>query len=313
MGKFKSPLRYPGGKQKLTPFILELLNENKLTGHYVEPYAGGAGVGIELLLSRKVNCIHLNDSDFGIYAFWHSILNRTKEFCQLIASASLTIEEWRKQKEIVKKSDKRKLLQLGFAVFYLNRCNRSGVLTAGVIGGNDQTGNYKMDARFSRNDLIQRIEAISLYKKQIFITNFDAEYYIENYIPNLPKDTLIYLDPPYYEKGSELYPNSYLKSDHARLAKVIQKEIKHKWVLSYDGVPEILNLYEGRRHFLYDLQYSASKVYKGKEVFVFCNKLKLPKICSLKHIEIGMRKLVVPKKKIKSITSKGIKQQRNSR
>lgn len=293
MGDFKTPLRYPGGKQRLSPFIEELIIENNIKdGNYVEPYAGGAGVGIQLLLTRKVSNIHLNDSDFGIYSFWHSVINKPEELCKMISSASMTVDEWRKRKEIVKKCDKRKILELGFSVFYLNRCNRSGVLSAGVIGGLDQTGNYKMDARFSRNDLIRRIEAIARFKDNIFLTNFDAEYYIQNYIPNLPKNTLVYLDPPYYEKGSQLYLNAYKKADHKRISKVIQSEIKHNWVLSYDCVPDIVNLYNKRRHFLYDLQYSAAKVYKGKEIFVFADKLKLPKQCSLKHIDIGLNNLV---------------------
>lgn len=293
MGNFRSPLRYPGGKQRLSPFIEEIIIENGIIGgHYVEPYAGGAGVGIELLLTKKVSSIHLNDSDFGIYSFWHSVINKPEELCKMIASASMTIEEWKNRKAIVKKCDKRKKLELGFSVFFLNRCNRSGVLSAGVIGGLDQTGNYKMDARFSRNDLIRRIEAITRFKDNIFLTNFDAEFYIQNYIPNLPQNTLIYLDPPYYEKGSELYLNAYKKTDHARISEVIQQEIKHKWVLSYDGVPDIVSLYKNRRHFFYDLQYTAAKVYKGKEIFIFSDKLNLPRQCSLKHIDIGLNNLV---------------------
>ncbi|HTB31917.1 MAG TPA: DNA adenine methylase [Bacteroidia bacterium] len=294
MGIFKTPLRYPGGKQKLAPFIKEILIENNISGHYVEPYAGGAGVGLELLLSGKIDHLHINDSDFIIYAFWYSVLNKTEELCKLISTASLTIEEWRRRKEIIKQCDRRRILEVGFSAFYLNRCNRSGVLSAGVIGGNDQTGNYKMDARFSRNDLITRIEAISRFKDKISITNFDAEFYIENYIPNLPSNTLIYFDPPYYEKGSLLYLNSYKKEDHARLAKVIQQGVKHKWVLSYDGVSDIINLYKKRRHFLYDLQYSAAKVYKGKEVFIFSDKVKLPEQCSLINIDDGIKQIVYP-------------------
>jgi DNA adenine methylase len=292
MSQFKTPLRYPGGKQRLTPFIQNLLVENNISGHYVEPYAGGAGVAMQLLLTKKIDHVHLNDSDFGIYAFWYSVLHKTEELCKMISSASMTVTEWRKRKEIVKKCDKRKILELGFSVFYLNRCNRSGVLSAGVIGGLDQTGNFKMDARFSRNELITRIESIALFKNQISLTNLDAEYYIQNYIYNLPSNTLVYLDPPYYEKGSELYLNAYKKTDHARIAKVIQKEIKHKWVLSYDGVPDIVNLYSKRRHFLYDLQYTAARVYKGKEVFVFCDKLKLPSQCALEHIDSGLKNLI---------------------
>lgn len=292
MSIFKTPLRYPGGKQRLTPFVLEILNTNKITGHYVEPYAGGAGVAVNLLLSKKVHHIHLNDSDFGIYAFWYSVLYKTEELCRMIANATLNIEEWRIRKSIVAKCDKRRILEMGFSIFYLNRCNRSGVLKGGVIGGNDQTGNYKMDARFSKSELIRRIETIASYRDQISVTNLDAEYYIENYIPNLPTDTLVYLDPPYYEKGSELYLNSYKKSDHARLAKVIQRDIRHKWMLSYDGVPDIINLYQRRRHFIYDLQYTAAKTYKGKEVFVFSDRLKIPTESTLKHIEEGLENVV---------------------
>lgn len=295
MGNFKTPLRYPGGKQRLSPFINELIIENNLSeGHYVEPYAGGAGVALQLLMTKKVSFIHLNDSDFGIYSFWHSVLNRPDELCKMIARASLTVEEWRLRKQIVKKCDKRRKLELGFSVFFLNRCNRSGILSAGVIGGLEQNGNYKMDVRFSRNDLIRRIEAIVKFKDSIFLTNYDAQYYVQNYIPNLPDNTLVYLDPPYYEKGSQLYLNAYNKKDHELISSVIQNEINHKWVLSYDGVPDIVELYKERRHFLYDLQYSAGKSYKGKEIFIFSDRMNIPQKCSLESIEVGLKNLVIP-------------------
>jgi DNA adenine methylase len=293
MGNFRTPLRYPGGKQRLSPFIAEIINSNDIVDcHYVEPYAGGAGVAIELLLTRKVSNVHLNDSDFGIYSFWYSVINRPDELCKMIATASLTVDEWRLRKSIVKKCDKRKKLELGFSIFFLNRCNRSGILNAGVIGGLDQKGNYKMDARFSRNDLIRRIEAIAQFKNNIHITNLDAEQYILNYLPNLPKNTLVYLDPPYYAKGGDLYLNAYKKGDHERISNVIQQKIEHKWVLSYDGVPDIIGLYKNRRHFLYDLQYNAEKVYMGKEVFIFGDSTILPERCSIKNVEIGLRNLV---------------------
>lgn len=292
MGRFKTPLRYPGGKQRLTPFIVELLEINQISGHYVEPYAGGAGVAMELLVNRKIQHVHLNDSHIGIYAFWHTIINHPEELCRRILSASLDIEEWRKRREIVRLCSDDDLFELGFSIFYLNRCNRSGVLSAGVIGGLDQTGNYKMDARFNRNDLIQRIESIAQYSDKIHITNLDGEDYIDNYIPNLEENTLIYLDPPYYNKASDLYLNSYKKDDHADLALAIQNRINHKWVLSYDGVPEILELYPERRHFLYDLQYTAATVHKGREVFVFDDNVLLPETCALPHVNAGLQTLI---------------------
>ncbi|MGQ3088479.1 MAG: hypothetical protein ACT6RA_15150, partial [Flavobacterium sp.] len=133
---------------------------------------------------------------------------------------------------------------------------------------------------------------IALFKDNITITNFDAEIYIENYIPNLPVNTLIYLDPPYYDKGSLLYLNAYKKGDHARLSDTIQSKVNHKWVLSYDGVTDIIDLYKQRRHFLYDLQYSAAKVYKGKEIFIFCDSLTIPIVSSLLNINAGIESLI---------------------
>lgn len=290
---YRTPLRYPGGKQKLTPFIQEILECNKVNGHYVEPYAGGAGVALLLLLSKKVECIHLNDSDIRLYAFWHTVINENERLCDAIISASLTIEEWKYRKEVLKKPYKHDLFELGFSTFYLNRCNRSGVLNAGVIGGLNQNGKYKMDARFSRNDLIRRIELIALYKDKIFISNLDAEEYIENYIPNIDNNCLIYFDPPYYVKAKDLYLNFYKSDDHKRLAKNIQEKVDKNWILSYDNVPEITYYYENRRFFAYNLQYSAAKNYKGEEIFIFCDELKLPKSCGLKFIDTEMRKLLI--------------------
>ncbi len=293
--KSKTPLRYPGGKQKLTPFILEILQSNDLIGgHYIEPYAGGAGVAINLLLSRQVKHIHLNDSDKGVYAFWYSILNFPEDFCHLIRTTPLTIEEWKKHRDIFRRCDLSNILELGFSFFFLNRCNRSGVLSGGVIGGLQQTGNYKIDARFSREDLVRRIETIALFKDQITISNLDAELYIVRESKKLPDNSLIYLDPPYYEKGGGLYPNAYKRKDHTTLAKTIQSKIKHRWLLSYDGVEDIMSLYRHRKMFLYNLQYSAAKVYQGKEIFIFDDDLILPKESVLPQITIGLSCMLYP-------------------
>lgn len=294
MGQFKTPLRYPGGKQRLSPFIEELFQcNNLLGGHYVEPFAGGAGVAMELLLNNVVSEVHLNDSDLAIYAFWHSILNSPEEFCREIMKASHTIDEWKYRREIVKRRDDADLFELGYSMFYLNRCNRSGVINAGVIGGMDQSGNFKMDARFSRNDLIHRIEAIAIHSKNIHISNMDAENYVTNYFNSLPHNSLIYFDPPYFNKGSDLYFNYYKKDDHIRLSNLIKSEVKHKWLLSYDAVPEVLSIYGDKRHFIYSLQYSAAKVYKGSEVFIFGDNVNIPLSSSLKHVDTGLKSVKI--------------------
>lgn len=286
MGRYKTPLRYPGGKQRLSPFVGELLDCNGLLGgHYAEPYAGGAGVALELLLSGKVSHIHLNDSSIHVYAFWHAIKAQSEAFCQRILTTSLTIEDWEHHREIMRHPHKHSLFDLGFSTFYLNRCNRSGILTAGVIGGFAQTGQWLMDARFPRNELIQRIETISLKADCISITNLDAENFIcEHAKAHLPADTLVYCDPPYYKTGQRLYMNWYQPDDHVRLANIIQSDLKQKWIVSYDGHPDITTLYEQRKQFLYNLQYSANRAYKGREVFIFSDDLELPSTSTIPAI-----------------------------
>lgn len=293
MSKHRTPLRYPGGKQKLAPFILEILKANSLIGgHYVEPYAGGSGVGLELLLSGHVSDIYLNDASICIYSFWNSVINETEKLCNLISVASLSIDEWKIRREIVNNPTKYSLLEVGFSTFYLNRCNRSGVLSGGVIGGLKQEGVWKMDARFSRNELIRRIEAIATKKNSIHIYNMDAEGFIKETVNHLPPNTLVYCDPPYFEKSSTLYLNKYDKKDHERIAKIIQNNLYKKWVLSYDSAPEILDYYEDRRSFIYDLQYNAAKIYKGKEIFVFADELIIPQASSLDYVNNSIYKAI---------------------
>jgi DNA adenine methylase len=284
-------LRYPGGKQKLTPFIREIIESNGLEGgHYVEPYAGGAGVAMELLVDGVVGHVHLNDSSLPIYAFWSSILNDTDEFCRKIERTPLTVAEWRRQREVLRNAESAQINELGFATFYLNRTNRSGVLSGGVIGGLEQTGQWKIDARFPRQELIRRVELIASLRDSIAITCLDAEQYFVECVELLPENSLIYCDPPYFEKANRLYLNHYAPDDHQRIASMIRSYIDRKWVVSYDGVPEILKYYKGCRKFLYDLQYNASKAYKGKEVFIFGDTIIVPRRSVLPFISEGLKR-----------------------
>lgn len=293
MNEPRTPLRYPGGKQRLAPFILEILRENNLVGgDYVEPYAGGAGVAIDLLLGGHVSKVHINDSSLPIYAFWRSILVHTEEFNRLVSETPLNVDEWTKRRSIVQNPDKYGLLEVGFSTFYLNRCNRSGVLTGGLIGGLAQTGKWNMDARFPREGLIRRIEDIATKKDSVVVTRYDAEDFIFNHIPHLPEKSFIYCDPPYFRQPSRLYLNRYKLEDHARLAAVIQQHLHRKWVVSYDGAVELLILYSERKKFLYDLQYNARRAYKGKEVFIFSDAVRIPRSSSLHFVDRALRRLV---------------------
>lgn len=127
-----SPLRYPGGKAKIASFV-KMLIENTGNRHpvYMEPFAGGAGVAIELLLQDEVDEIVINDYDKAIYSFWRAVTKESDKLLDLIERTPVNIEVWRQQKEIYMNQNSRYSLELAFATFFLNRTNRSGILKAG--------------------------------------------------------------------------------------------------------------------------------------------------------------------------------------
>lgn len=270
---FHTPLRYPGGKGRLSQFMGELIEANGLTGgHYVEPYAGGAGIAITLLYLEYASRIHLNDINRSIHAFWHSVLNDTEALCKRISDVRPTMEEWYAQRAVQSDPDA-SLLDLGFSTFFLNRTNRSGIVLGGVIGGKEQTGRWKIDARFNQADLTRRIERIASYRSRISLHNLDAANLIRDILPTLPRQSLVYLDPPYYVKGKGLYENHYTHSDHAKIAELVAT-IQQKWIVTYDNVGPIRTLYSAYHQEIFGLRYSAGSRYEGKEVMVYCDGIK---------------------------------------
>jgi DNA adenine methylase len=264
----KSPLRYPGGKTQFANLISGLILANGMKGcEYVEPYAGGAGVALRLLFDGTVERISLNDRDPAIYAFWRSVLDKPDKFCELIDTANLTIGEWRKQKAIYA-DPKSSGLALGFAVFYLNRTNRSGIIKADPIGGMAQDGEYLLGCRFPKERLKAKIKAIAKEKGRISFEELDAADFIRENA--FKKNAFWFIDPPYYEKGKELYSNYYGPSGHADLANVIRTVLKDdKWVLTYDVCDEVRRLYEGFLCAEVPLRYSAGTKRVATELMFF--------------------------------------------
>jgi len=274
---FVSPLRYPGGKSKLSPFIKYIIYSNEINGGtYIEPYAGGAGIACDLILSGIVQRAIINDADKAVWAFWNSILTEPERFCRIIDKISISIAEWKRQKEIFK-SELTDTFALGFATFYLNRTNVSGVIKGGVIGGQTQQGKYKISARFTKKTLIQRIESIASHAESFSLYNYDAIDFMNTILPSVGKNVLVYLDPPYYEKGQALYRNYYNDNDHKIIAQYI-KRLKVPWICSYDNVPSILQMYKRIQRYEYGIPYSAKKHYTGGEVIFFSNMIKIPEI-----------------------------------
>ncbi|SFE22058.1 DNA adenine methylase [Actinopolyspora alba] len=274
--RYLSPLRYPGGKARLAPYLARLLEaQGPQPRQYAEPFAGGAGAALHLLRNDSVERIHLNDLNPGIAAFWRASLDVPNQFCHQVRTVPLTIDEWHRQAEIYANPSGHDDFELGFATFYLNRTNRSGILDARPIGGFEQLGHWKIDARFNRESLCTRIQAIADLRHRIYVTEYDALAFL-NTIQDIAKDVLVYADPPYLVQGEGLYLHAFDAEAHLRLARFLASA-DFPWILTYDDDPRITNLlYSGGRCATFDISHTAHRQHVGTEAVIYSEQLVVP-------------------------------------
>jgi len=270
MAKSLSPLRYPGGKSKIYDKVKNLIIANEYGNRmYVEPFAGGFGIGIGLLCEGVVPSAILNDFDSHIYNFWHSVLNDTESLLRLISDTSITIEERERQKTNYKDTDVDPLTD-GFATLFLNRVNFSGVIKGGPIGGFDQSGTYKVDCRFNKKDIKRKIETIAQLKSKIKLYNKDAGYFIRMSLMKMKSPMFLNIDPPYVVKGSQLYTNFFTEGDHLNLQRVIIKHLNadYPWIITYDDCPLVRDLYKMFHMQEYGITHNVGRSVPGKEIVI---------------------------------------------
>lgn len=276
-----SPFRYPGGKASLASFLQDVIDLNDLRGcRYIEPYAGGAGAALSLLQQEVVGEIHINDADPRVFAFWNSVLNDTERFVNQTLAAPLNMVEWHRQREICKYPNGHSTFDLGFSAFYMNRCNRSGVINgAGPIGGLQQTGKWKLDARFNREALAQRIHQVGAKRERIRLSGMDAIDFLKSSLPigRARRNVLVYLDPPYVNKGRRLYLNSYGAKDHADIARYLSRQNALPWLMSYDDTGLIRELYREQNIFELPIRYSLQEKRAASELIITPPSMTLPR------------------------------------
>lgn len=267
-----SPLRYPGGKSNYYAFLAQVIKENGLNDcTYYEPYAGGAGAALRLLDSGYVSHIHLNDADYRIFYFWDSVINQTERFIDKILKIEVSIDEWKRQRDIVDSPNGHGRFEIGFATFLMNRCNRSGIIKgSGPIGGLEQNSLYAIDARFNRSGLAKRIKRIAKLGNAISLSNQDGINFLKGTLPRglERKNTFIYLDPPYVSMGSRLYLNDLTRRDHAILSKYLMLQKTVSWLLSYDNHDLIRNLYSTVEVREVQFRYSLNSHALAKELII---------------------------------------------
>lgn len=248
---------------------------NDLNGYAVaEPFAGGAGAALSLLYLRETHEIYINDLDRAIHDFWFSAVHDSESFLDCLEKSPVTVEEWERWRDVYRGGAASRL-ERGFAAFYLNRCNRSGIIDGGgVIGGLAQKGRWRIDARFNKDTLRERLERIAEERDRIFVSNLDGIDFIDALDS---QSTMFFVDPPYFVKGPALYLNALDHDYHGRLAQKLRSMSDAAWILTYDDCPEVRELYEDWAAVRpFSLRYTARERRQGMEVLVTPKWLRLP-------------------------------------
>lgn len=272
MIKSYTPLRYPGGKSKIYSYMHTFVNQYyEKPPIYAEAFAGGFGLGMKLLLQNIVSEVYINDIDICIYSFWKSIItpNSYQRFIKLIQDTPVGIENYLIQREIYRHPEIHSQIEIGFATFYLNRCNRSGILTANPIGGINQTGKYKMDCRFNKERLLKLIETIYNHRNQIHVTNLDAIEFLKQ-LDDRRTNVLFNLDPPYVSAGPTLYKNNFSDDEHIALANHVH-HLNNHWIMTYDNHDLIRDCYKDCLVREYSIKYSLEDKRDEVELIIYDN------------------------------------------
>lgn len=275
--RYLSPLRYPGGKARLAPFIGALVRaQDPVPTRYAEPYAGGAGAALRLLADGVVSHVHVNDANPGLAAFWRTVTDPegAESLCRLIDQVPVSVDQWHHQRAVYQDGQADDLT-LGFATFYLNRTNRSGILGAWPIGGLEQTGRWKIDARYNKDGLIRRVRAVASMGDRIHVTELDGVEHLRR-MGTYGDDVLVYADPPYVEQGDRLYTRTFDAESHRALAGALSSS-PFSWLVTYDDHRDVWGgLYADRRCERFSFAHTAAVQHVGKETLVYGPGLVVP-------------------------------------
>lgn len=271
-----SPLRYPGGKAPMAGLLREIRRLNSLGGLAIaEPFAGGAGASLSLLFSESTHEIYINDADPAVHDFWWAVIHRSKEFVAMLRNRRVSMSEWRRQRDAYRRGDRASRTRRGFAMFYLNRCNRSGiVVNGGPIGGVQQLGEWKLGARFNKVELEKRCEKLAEYHGRIHVSGLDGLEFVGG---RDASKTFFFMDPPYFVKGKTLYLSALSAEYHEELADRLREMKDDAWVLTYDDCRQVRKLYRSWATVRpFALRYVASERRSGHEVLIAPKWMRLP-------------------------------------
>jgi DNA adenine methylase len=247
--------RYPGGKSKVRREIVDVISKtlgNNGITEYCEPFAGGLAIGLEFLKQNPhIESIGINDKDVGVAALWTSVIRLPGVLKRYVRDFIPSVEAFDQYKhellatDVIPATDA-EIALLGFKKLAIHQISYSGLGTksGGPLGGRDQKSNYKIDCRWSPDYICKQIDKLNIFLGEFEVRNGGCTSLdFEQVLAYQEKPAILYLDPPYYDKGGELYQCSFSTKDHQRLANILKKS-SHQWVLSYDDCPEIRSIYE---------------------------------------------------------------------
>jgi len=283
--EYLSPLRYPGAKRKLAPHIKKLIQDYDYTDRvFVEPCCGGASVSLYLLNQNIVSSVVLADLDPWIASFWHMLFFETETLIEDIRKVEVTVKTW----ETFRHNRPTTIREQALHCFFFNRTCYSGILHGGIIGGKNQTSKYKIDCRFNKIELIDRIRRTAnkfsgkiLEVRTASVFDIIAQEKLEKH-----KGYIFYIDPPYVAIGQKLYPFNFRTEQHRSL-KTALENFQEPWILSYHDHHLIKNLYledENLQHIALDVKWVADEPKIGTELLI-SNFPHIKSICASKQIE----------------------------
>ena len=268
-----TPLRYPGGKTWLLDYVKAFARFHKLSSTtIVEPYGGSASISVGLIRSQLVTDATVCERDPLIVAFWNVAIHRNEELIEYLSSLEINMETWYGLRRYLdlEKTNLQNELEAAGAFLFFNRTNYSGIIKGGPLGGKKQLSKYKLNCRFNKGRIADKIRSLKALEDKLKIIQIDGLEYMKNHALQSPDNVFFYVDPPYYGAGKDLYRFYFTDFDHQQLSAFLTgTEIP--WLLSYDDAEFIRNLYQKKSNLPVYTDYQSGHLRRGVKELLISN------------------------------------------
>jgi DNA adenine methylase len=232
--KLRTPFRYAGGKTWFVPFFKLYAQRRGQLEHLVEPFAGGAIVGLTAAIEGWAKRVTLAELDPDVSAVWATILRGHGRW---LADRVRNFRFSARSVESVLTADSRSARNVAFATILRNRIHRGGILAprAGVLKRGER--NNGLGSRWYPETLANRILEIVKHKKHISFVQGDGLQLLRTM--RRRKSVTFFIDPPYPNAGKRLY---FCSDVEPRRIFEAASELNGEVILTYEDTSEIRGL-----------------------------------------------------------------------